>query len=83
MPLIGYARVSTDDQITDSQMDALRVVGCAEIFEERASGSSRARPELARALARVHPGAFPEPPLGGHRGLDLYGGSFSLSDQSD
>jgi len=56
MPLIGYARVSTDDQITDSQMDALRVVGCAEIFEERASGSSRARPELARALARVHPG---------------------------
>ncbi len=53
MALIGYARVSTDEQTTAAQMDALHTAGCAEIFEEKASGASRARPELARALARI------------------------------
>lgn len=53
MALIGYARVSTDDQTTAAQMDALRTAGCATIFEEKASGASRIRPELARTLARL------------------------------
>lgn len=53
MALIGYARVSTDEQTTAAQMDALRAAGCTEVFEEKASGASRARPELARALARI------------------------------
>ncbi len=53
MPLIGYARVSTEDQATFSQIDELKAAGCAVIFEEKASGGSRTRPELARALARV------------------------------
>lgn len=56
MALIGYARVSTDDQTTAAQMDALRAVSCTTIFEEKASGASRARPELARTLARLSRG---------------------------
>lgn len=53
MALIGYARVSTEDQATFSQLDDLKAVGCVVVFEERASGANRARPELAKALARV------------------------------
>lgn len=53
MPLIGYARVSTEDQATLNQHDELKASGCGVIFEEKASGGSRARPELARAMARV------------------------------
>ncbi len=54
--LIGYARVSTDDQATDSQEDDLRAAGCTVIYREYASGSSRARPELARLLGQIQPG---------------------------
>jgi len=53
MALIGYARVSTEDQSTGAQLDALRAAGCEEIIEERASGGSVTRPLLARALGRV------------------------------
>src|SRR5580658_4653500 len=56
MPLIGYARVSTEDQDTAAQTDALRAAGCTDIVEERASGASRTRPLLARALARIRAG---------------------------
>ena len=56
MASIGYARVSTDDQVTESQVDALRGAGCSELFEEHASGSSRSRPVLAKAVARVSRG---------------------------
>jgi DNA invertase Pin-like site-specific DNA recombinase len=50
MRLIGYARVSTDDQTTRMQLDALRAAGCEVIHEDSASGSSRSRPGLARAF---------------------------------
>ena len=54
--LIGYARVSTSEQTTAGQLDALRAAGCGVILEEQASGADRARPELARALGRVRRG---------------------------
>jgi len=56
MTLIGYARVSTDEQTLAPQLDALSAAGCSEIVEERASGGDAARPLLARALARLAPG---------------------------
>jgi len=48
--LIGYARVSTDEQTTALQLDALRAAGCVAIHEDSASGASRSRPGLSRAL---------------------------------
>lgn len=56
MALIGYARVSTEDQATFSQLDELKAAGCGVIFEEKASGASRSRPELAKAVARMQRG---------------------------
>ena len=52
MALIGYARVSTDEQTTDPQIDALKAAGCQTILREHGSGGDRARPELKRALER-------------------------------
>jgi hypothetical protein len=54
--LVGYARVSSQDQTTDLQLDALAKVGCSRVFSESASGAQRDRPELARALDYVRPG---------------------------
>src|SRR5580692_5499705 len=54
--LIGYARVSTDDQGTDPQRDELRDAGCDVVLEEHASGADRARPVLARLLRDIRPG---------------------------
>ena len=56
MPLIGYARVSTEDQTPLPQSEALQTVGCVEIHEEHASGGNRARPVLARLLERISKG---------------------------
>ena len=56
MPLIGYARVSTEDQTPLPQSQALKSAGCVEIHEEQASGGDRARPVLARVLERIGKG---------------------------
>ncbi|MDX0500906.1 helix-turn-helix domain-containing protein [Sinorhizobium medicae] len=56
MALIGYARVSTRDQTVAAQLDALRKVECARIFEEKASGANRDRPQLAAALDYMREG---------------------------
>lgn len=56
MALLGYARVSTQGQDLEPQLQALRGAGCTAIFEEKASGTSRARPELARLLDRLRRG---------------------------
>ncbi len=53
---IGYARVSTQDQSTALQLDALRAAGCERIFEDTASGANTDRPGLADALAFARPG---------------------------
>lgn len=53
---IGYARVSTKDQEAHLQRDALTEVGCERIFEEKASGAQRDRPELKAALEYLRAG---------------------------
>ena len=54
--LIGYCRVSTDDQTLDLQRDALQAVGCERIFEDKASGSKADRPGLKAALGQLRKG---------------------------
>jgi DNA invertase Pin-like site-specific DNA recombinase len=46
VPLIGYARVSTQGQDLAQQRATLRQGGCTRIFEEKVSGAKRDRPEL-------------------------------------
>lgn len=53
---LGYARVSTDDQATAAQLDALRAAGCERVFEELASGGRWDRPELHRMLDQLRQG---------------------------
>jgi DNA invertase Pin-like site-specific DNA recombinase len=47
---IGYARVSTDGQNLDRQLDALRAAGCRRVFAEKQSGRDTERPELVACL---------------------------------
>lgn len=51
--LLGYARVSTDDQDLALQRRALHETGCRRLYEEKLSGARRDRPELARLLDQV------------------------------
>ena len=54
--LLGYARVSTDDQDTAAQVAALKAAGCERIFREKASGGRWDRPELHRLLDHLRTG---------------------------
>jgi DNA invertase Pin-like site-specific DNA recombinase len=54
--LIGYARVSTDDQNLDLQRDALQKAGCEQIFTDRISGTKDRRPGLEEALSHLRSG---------------------------
>ncbi|OYR23884.1 recombinase family protein, partial [Brucella grignonensis] len=54
--LIGYARVSTDEQATEAQEIELRAAGCDVIVQEHGSGVSRVRPALSKLLRDVSAG---------------------------
>ena len=54
--IIGYARVSTDDQNLDAQIDALNAVGAAKIFKDKITGKTRSRPQLERMLDQLREG---------------------------
>lgn len=54
--LIGYARVSTQDQNLELQRGALVKAGCAKVFEDTLSGTRAERPGLATALEMVRAG---------------------------
>jgi DNA invertase Pin-like site-specific DNA recombinase len=54
--LKGYARVSTDGQTLDVQLEALRQSGAAYVYAEKQSGAKSDRKELARCMASLQPG---------------------------
>jgi DNA invertase Pin-like site-specific DNA recombinase len=53
MMMLGYARVSTNEQDTAAQVSALKAAGCEKIFREKASGGRWDRPELHRLLDQL------------------------------
>jgi DNA invertase Pin-like site-specific DNA recombinase len=55
MMMLGYARVSTNEQDT-AQVSALKSAGCEKIFREKASGGRWDRPELQRLLDQLRKG---------------------------
>ena len=59
--LIGYARVSTQEQNLALQRDALEAASCKRVFVEKASGAQRDRPELKAAIDYMRDG--------GHKGV--------------
>ena len=56
--LVGYTRVSTDEQSLDRQIDQLTDAGvdARMIYQEKVSGTIRKRPELERMLFELHSG---------------------------
>jgi DNA invertase Pin-like site-specific DNA recombinase len=53
---LGYARVSTQDQKPELQLDALKQAGCERLFTEKASGAQRERPQFQAALDYIRQG---------------------------
>ena len=68
--LIGYARVSADDQDLQLQRTALKEVGRRGIFEENVSGTKRDRPELASLLDQISEEGVVVVTAGSARALD-------------
>jgi DNA invertase Pin-like site-specific DNA recombinase len=56
MPVIGYARVSTDGQSYANQVAALKAAGAVNVFYEKQSGARSDRPQLAKAIASLEAG---------------------------
>jgi DNA invertase Pin-like site-specific DNA recombinase len=53
---IGYARVSTEDQNLDRQIDKLKELGCEKIYKEKITGTKKERPELQKMLENLREG---------------------------
>ncbi len=54
--ILGYARVSSDDQNLDLQIDALQKFGCERIFPEKITSAKEIRPELNKLLSHLRSG---------------------------
>lgn len=54
--IVGYARVSTQDQSLDLQSDTLKAAGCEDVFSEKITGKQRERPELQNCLRILRKG---------------------------
>ncbi len=54
--LLGYARVSTQDQNLDLQLDALNKAGCHQVYDDKLSGSRKERPGLAKVMELLREG---------------------------
>jgi DNA invertase Pin-like site-specific DNA recombinase len=54
--LIGYARVSTDDQDLQLQLDALKRAKCKRLFTDKMTGATQDRPGLNDALSHLREG---------------------------
>jgi len=53
--IFGYARVSTNEQNLDAQVDLLEEAGVEKIFLEKRTGKNRQRPELGKLLDQLRP----------------------------
>jgi len=54
--LVGYARISTEDQNLDLQLDALKAAGCGQTYTDQVSGAAAAKEGLNQALAYLRDG---------------------------
>ncbi len=54
--IFGYARVSTEAQNLDRQIDALKKYGVDVIYNEKMTGTKKDRPELTKLLERITKG---------------------------
>ena len=53
---IGYARVSTQDQKLELQLDDLKSYGCETVYKEKISGKNKARPQLEKMIDQIRKG---------------------------